>query len=61
MAFNTKKAADIILLGYDNGDVQLVFDHNFKQRMSVKYHDAHTGAITSCAFNFDDTFFMTAA
>lgn len=43
MAISEKKAANIIILGYDNGDVQLVFDHNYKSRMSVKYHDAHDG------------------
>ena len=61
LAQSYKKVADIIIIGYDNGDIQLVFDHNFNQRMSVKYHDAHAGSIKQVAFNFDDTFFLTAA
>jgi hypothetical protein len=45
LAQSVKKAADIIIIGYDNGDIQLVFEHNYNQRMSVKYHDAHAGSI----------------
>jgi WD40 repeat protein len=61
MTMSQHKNADVLVIGYDNGDIQLVFDMNFAQRMSVKYHDAHSGSITQVAFNHDDTFFLTAA
>ena len=45
MTISPHKNADVLVLGYDNGDIQLVFDMNFENRMSVKYHDAHYGSI----------------
>lgn len=48
-------------IGYDNGDIELILNQNYGKRMSVKYHDAHTGKINCVAFNSDETFMLTAA
>jgi hypothetical protein len=34
---------------------------NFDKRMSVKYHDGHSGQITGCAFNSKQDFFVSVA
>jgi len=50
--FETDKANEQLLtVAYDDGDVEIIIDQNWDKRMSVKYHDTHTGQITGCAFS----------
>jgi len=51
MNLNQKKGAEIITIGYDNGDIQLILGNNWEKRMHVKYHDHHLGEIRSAVFN----------
>lgn len=59
MKYNTKKGGDIIVIGYDDGNIELVVDFNFDKRMSMRNHDAHNGAITSALFTNDENFFVS--
>jgi hypothetical protein len=60
--FETDKANEQLLtVSYDDGDVEIIIDQNWDKRMSVKYHDAHTGQITGCAFSGKQAnFFLTS-
>jgi hypothetical protein len=56
-----KANENILTIGYDDGDVELVIDMNFEKKMSVKYHDAHTGSITASVFSGKQAnFFLTS-
>ena len=61
MQIFAKTDGDMIIIGYENGEVQLICNFNFDKRMSVKYHDAQIGSITGAVFNNDQTFFITVA
>lgn len=61
MSISSKSDGDIITIGYDQGEIELVVNFNFDKRMSVKYHDGHNGQITGCSFNKDQSFFVTVA
>lgn len=60
--FETDKANEQLLtVAYDDGDVEIIIDQNWDKRMSVKYHDTHTGQITGTAFSGKQAnFFLTA-
>lgn len=53
MSLSAEKGGDIITIGYDNGEIELICNFNFVKRMSIKYHDGHNGQITGAAFNKD--------
>jgi len=56
-----KKGVEIIVIGYDNGEIQLIINHLYDKRMTLKYHDAHLGKITSAVFNYEENFFLTSS
>lgn len=59
MNLSAAKDGEIVTIGYDNGEIELIINFNFDKRMSIKYHDGHAGQITGCAFNNNQTFFIT--
>ena len=59
MSLHQKKGGDIITIGYEDGQVDLVCERNWKKRMTLKNHDVQIGSITSVSFNHDETFFFT--
>ena len=56
-----KADGDIIVMGFDNGDIHLVCNFNFDKRMSIKYHDGQIGSITGAVFNHEQNYFITVA
>lgn len=60
--FETDKANEQLLtVAYDDGDVELIIDQIWDKRMSIKYHDTHTGQITGTAFSGKQAnFFLTS-
>jgi len=61
MNLYTSKAGDVVVVGYDNGSIELVFNNNWDRRMKVKYHDHHIGSITGVAFNRDENIMLTTS
>lgn len=55
------KAGDVIAIGYDNGNIEMIFNNNWEKRMKVKYHDHHLGEITGVAFNHDENIMLTTS
>jgi WD40 repeat protein len=56
-----KPGETLLTICYDDGDVELIIDHNWDKRMSVRYHDVHTGQVTSAQFsNKQCNFFLTS-
>jgi hypothetical protein len=37
----------------------LIFNHLYDKKMTLKYHDAHLGKITSVVFNYEKKIFLT--
>lgn len=60
MSVSKNRGGEAIIIGYANGEVQLVVNRVWDRRMSLKTHDVTTGAINSTCFNHDEQFFFTA-
>jgi hypothetical protein len=58
---HSKKGVEIIIIGYDNGEIQMIMNHLYEKRMVLKYHDAHLGKITSAVFNYEENFFLSSS
>jgi hypothetical protein len=58
--FNTNEV-NILCIGYDDGNIEMVLNHDFERRMSIKYHDSHIGPVNSLAFTKGEAFMMTVA
>lgn len=61
MARTVKSYGEMITIGYENGNIELIFNNNFEKRMSVKYHDGHSGQITAACMTRDGNFFLSSA
>ena len=53
------KEGDMLVIGYDDGNIDFVLNQNFDNRMSIKYHDGHHGSITGVQLNKDENFLIT--
>jgi hypothetical protein len=51
----------MITIGYENGLIEIVMNHNWDRRITNKFHDARHGHITSAVMDKDDNFFLSAA
>lgn len=49
-----------MLMGYENGEVQLRHVDSPNKYLQIKMHDAHIGAITSFRLDKDEKFAMTS-
>jgi len=61
MQRTVKSYGEMITIGYENGNIELVMNGNFDKRMSVKYHDGHSGQITAACMTRDSNFFLSSA
>lgn len=52
---------EMIIIGYDNGLIELVMHQNWERRLWNKYHDGKLGYITSACMNKDENFFFTSS
>lgn len=59
MSVSKKRGGEALVIGYDNGEVQLIMNRTWDRRMSLKYHDVTTGRINATCFNHDEQFFFT--
>lgn len=61
MQRSVKTWGEMITIGYEDGNIELVMNSNFDKRMSVKYHDGHSGQITAACVTRDNNFFLSSA
>jgi hypothetical protein len=52
---------DTIIIGYDNGLIEIVMHYDWDRRLWNKYHDGKLGHITSACINKDDNFFFSSS
>jgi len=43
MEHSVKSYGEMITIGYDDGNIELIMNDNFDKCMAVKYHDGHNG------------------
>lgn len=51
----------MIMIGYDNGLIELVMHYNWDKRLYNKFHDGKMGHITHVCLNKDENFFFSAS
>ena len=61
MELNPGKDADMIVIGYENGLIEIVMDYVWEKRITNKFHDGRHGLITAAILNKDENFFISSA
>jgi|DEB0MinimDraft_12_1074336.scaffolds.fasta_scaffold21243_1 hypothetical protein len=51
---------DMLIIGYENGLIELVMDFRWNNRLANKFHDGRHGEITSALMNKDENFFISS-
>ena len=60
MSMTNFKEGNMITIGYNNGLIEMVMNHQFEKRLFNKFHDGRFGSITSAVLNKDENFFMSS-
>jgi hypothetical protein len=50
-----------MVMGYENGEVQIRHVDNPNKYISIKMHDGHNGKITATRFDKEEKYFMTSS